>query len=74
MRDQKQQKVLEHLKTHGSITSLEAIQKFRATRLSSIIYRLRDRYNITTIMMDGVDGGAPYAKYIFKGERGTNNG
>ena len=69
MRDPKQQKVLEHLKTHGSITSLEAIQKFRATRLSSIIYRLRDRYNITTIMMDGVDGGAPYAQYIYKGEK-----
>ena len=74
MRDQKQQKVLEHLKAHGSITSLEAIQKFRATRLSSIIYRLRDRYNITTIMMDGIDGGAPYAKYVFRGEKGVSNG
>ena len=69
MRDKKQQKVLEHLKKNGSITSLEAFEKFRATRLSGIIFRLRDSYDITTIMMDGVDGGAPYAKYIFKGEK-----
>ena len=69
MRDQKQQKVLEYLKENGSITSLEAIDKFRATRLSSIIYRLRDRYDITTMMMEGKDGCAPYAKYIFKGEK-----
>ncbi len=69
MRDQKQQKVLEYLKANGSITSLEAIDKFRATRLSSIIFRLRDRYDIATMMVEGKDGGAPYAKYIFKGER-----
>ena len=69
MRDQKQQKVLEYLKANGSITSLEAFDKFRATRLSSIIFRLRDNYTITTMMMDGENGGAPYAKYIYKGER-----
>ena len=67
MRDQKQQKVLEYLKANGSITSLEAIDKFRATRLSSIIFRLRDKYDISTLMMEGKDGGAPFAKYIFKG-------
>ena len=69
MRDKKQQKVLEHLKANRSITSLEAIDLFKATRLSSIIYRLRDRHDITTMMMEGKDGGAPYAKYIYKGER-----
>lgn len=41
--------VLEHLKKHGSITSMQAIKKFGATRLSDIIYRLRKRgYRITT--------------------------
>ena len=30
-----------HLKEFGSITSLEAIQEYGATRLSSIIYDLR---------------------------------
>lgn len=69
MRDQKQMKVLEYLKANGSITSMEAIEKFRATRLSGIIYRLRSRYDISTKMMDGENGGAPYAKYIFKGEK-----
>lgn len=33
--------VLQHLQEHGSITSLEAIKLFGATRLSAIIYNLR---------------------------------
>lgn len=41
--------VLEYLKKHGSITSMQAIKKFGATRLSAIIYVLRGRgYQITT--------------------------
>ena len=41
--------VLEHLKEHGSITSMEAINNYGATRLSDIIYRLKKRgYNIST--------------------------
>lgn len=38
----KSSKVLEHLKKYGSITSWEAIEKYGATRLSAIIYNLRD--------------------------------
>lgn len=34
-----------HLKKHKSITSWEAILKYGATRLSGIIYKLRNRYN-----------------------------
>ena len=34
--------VLEHLRTHGTITSWEAIQKYRITRLSAIIGFLKD--------------------------------
>ena len=33
--------ILEHLQEHGSITSLEAIEKYRCTRLSQYIYLLR---------------------------------
>lgn len=33
--------VLEHLKTHGTITSIEAIMQYGATRLSAIIFDLR---------------------------------
>ena len=35
--------VLEHLEKHGSITSIEAIRRYGATRLSDIIFRLRRR-------------------------------
>ena len=37
----KTEKVLNHLRERGCITSLEAIELYRATRLSDIIYRLR---------------------------------
>ena len=41
--------VLAHLKKHGSITSMQAIHKYGATRLSAIIYILRGRgYQIKT--------------------------
>lgn len=33
--------ILEHLQEHGSITSLEAIELYRCTRLSHYIYLLR---------------------------------
>ena len=69
MRKETQKQVLEHLKANGSITSLEAFERYRATRLSSIIHRLRGRYDISTLMMESKDGGTPYAKYIFKGEK-----
>lgn len=39
----KTQAVLDWLKTHASISSMEAIQSFGATRLSVIIFNLRKR-------------------------------
>lgn len=52
----KTQAVLEWLKTHASISSMEAINNFGATRLSAIIFNLRKRgYNIETVMVDGRD-------------------
>lgn len=39
--------ILEHLQEYGSITSLEAIEKYRCTRLSQYILLLRkDGYRI----------------------------
>ncbi len=50
------QAVLDWLRTHASISSMEAIQNFGATRLSAIIFNLRKRgYNIETVMVDGRD-------------------
>ena len=40
--------ILEHLQTYGSITSLEAIQMYKCTRLSQYILLLRkDGYEIS---------------------------
>jgi hypothetical protein len=41
-RNSKSSRVLEHLEKFGSITSWEAIENYGATRLSAIIYNLRD--------------------------------
>lgn len=35
--------VLAHLEKHGCITSLEAIEKYGATRLSAIIFNLKKK-------------------------------
>ncbi|MBR7069556.1 MAG: hypothetical protein IKI30_03810 [Oxalobacter sp.] len=45
-RKTKTSQVLVWLLTYGSITSWEAIEKFKATRLADIIYRLRKAHNI----------------------------
>jgi len=66
-----------HLIEKGNITSLEAIEKYGATRLSAIIYNLRKRgMNIITETIEFTDrfgNAAHYAKYIFKGEENGNN-
>lgn len=64
----KTEKVKNHLLNNKKITSWEAIQLYRATRLSAIIYNLRDRgMNIQTIMKQGTteDGEKyPFAEYV----------
>lgn len=58
----KVKKVTNHLLTGKSITSWEAITLYRATRLSAIIFILKDRgYVFNTEMI--TDGGTRYAKY-----------
>ncbi len=60
--------VLDHLKKHGSITSMEAIDNYGATRLSAIIFNLRkEGYSIETVNMKGVDrygNNVIYGKYV----------
>ena len=64
----KTEKVKNHLLEHKKITSWEAIQLYRATRLSAIIYNLRDAgMNIVTNMKTAKDEegrGYPYAEYV----------
>lgn len=63
----KSQLVLQHLKTHKrGITSMDAFEKYKATRLSSIIFNLRSRgYDIVTIE-ERTETGTRYARYILK--------
>lgn len=62
--------VLAHLKEHGSITSLQAINLYGATRLSAIIFDLRHKgYEIRTETLDvktRFGHASRPAKYILK--------
>lgn len=64
----KTDKIIEHLNKHGSITSMEAIELYGATRLSAIIYSLRNKgYMIDTIDMPFIDrfgNKSVYGKYV----------
>lgn len=61
----KTEKVLNHLKKYGNITSLEAIYKYNATRLSAIIYVLRHNrgYSINNVWEKSNDGNR-YVRYF----------
>lgn len=66
--------VLQHLKANGSITSMEAIENYGATRLSAIIYNLRykEGYIIETHMMVGktrFGNTCEYARYVLKEDK-----
>ena len=59
--------VIAHLIKHGSITSLEAIQKYGCTRLSAVIFNCRKRgYEIETIRLNVKNrrgSNSPIGKY-----------
>ena len=49
MKKSKKSEVLRHLQEKGSITSLQAIELYGATRLSDIVYKLKkEGYDIIT--------------------------
>lgn len=69
----KTQAVLKHLQENKSITSWEAINLFKATRLSAIIFRLRERgHSITTEMI--YENRSNYAIYHYAGMDVIENG
>tara|TARA_B100000674_G_scaffold50508_1_gene34895 strand:+ start:256 stop:480 length:225 start_codon:yes stop_codon:yes gene_type:complete len=54
--------ILNHLKQHKFITSWEAIQEYRITRLSARIYELREKgYQILTKNI--TENGKTFAEY-----------
>lgn len=66
----KTQAVLDWLKTHASISSMEAINNFGATRLSAIIFNLKRKgYNIETVTCEGTDrfgNKVQFARYYLR--------
>lgn len=64
------EQILHYLKQGNKLTSWEAIHKFRATRLSAIIYNLKKYgYDIIAVMQTA-DNGKRYAEYtLIKGSK-----
>lgn len=63
--------IMLHLREKGSITSWEAIKEYGATRLSGIIYNLRNTYNMPIeshyeCFKDRYGNTCNFAKYILK--------
>lgn len=62
-------KILDYLKEHGSITSWEAYQELKITRLAARIHELKQAgYGITTLMRE--QGFTRYAVYYLEGRNG----
>lgn len=59
----KTKQVMEHLLNIGSITSWEAIELYRATRLSAIIFNLKHHYNMN-IITEVADKSSNAVRYI----------
>ncbi len=60
----KHKAVLQWLQANASISSMEAIKNFGATRLSAIIFNLRKRgHNIETVMVEGRDQFGNHMRY-----------
>lgn len=71
----KTKKVLEHLEKNGTITSIEAIENYGATRLSAIIFNLRKAgYDIETVNIPFTDrygNKTQYGKYILHNKKAS---
>jgi len=61
------EKVLAHLIEKQTITSWEAITKYKATRLSAIIFNLRVHFNIKSV--ETRVGKSHFATYVYKGKK-----
>lgn len=66
-----EQLVLSYMLAHKGITSMQAYDELGVTRLSAVIFNLRDKYNILDVWEKSVNRyGVPvkYKRYIFGGE------
>ena len=62
-------KVLHHLQNEGSITSWNAITLYKATRLSAIIFNLRDEGYIIESEKEKDNMGSHWTRYVYKGKK-----
>ena len=66
------QRILNHLRTHKGISSMEAFELYGITRLSARIKELREMgYDIATLMTESVNRygeSVRYGFYVLKGE------
>lgn len=63
--------ILKHLKENTGITSMEAFEKYGATRLSAIIFSLRKKYDIIGVPHETTNrygGKVTYFEYRLRGE------
>jgi ribosomal protein S8 len=62
--------ILSHLKRHGHITAIEALDEYRCFRLAAIILKLRGKgHNIITTFFTTSTKAHP-ARYIYAGKPG----
>ena len=64
--------LIEHLKTKGSITSMEAFKLYGITRISSLIFSLRKQYDIETVIVNTTNRYGEhcnYGRFYYKGEK-----
>ncbi len=65
--------ILNHLKTHGSITQLQANRTYHASRLSAIIFNLRkeghdiETQRVTSSVRNEYGNFSHYCVYWYKG-------
>lgn len=63
-KDTKTRRILQHLIDHESISSMEAFRLYNATRLSAVIYVLKNTHGIEIETVDKVGkDGTRYAEY-----------
>lgn len=60
----KHQAVLNHLQNNVGITSMEAFNLYGATRLSSIIFDLRKKYDIENVWREEIDRYGNKCRYV----------
>lgn len=59
--------ILDHFRKWKSITSLEAIKAYRITRLASVIFDLREKYEIVSLQEN--KGNKRFVRYVLIGKK-----